>query len=286
MESLFKTEKGKAEIFALYDQKLEQLNLDVDYLSVTTSFGVTNVLRTGDITQPPIVVVHGSNACAPIALEFYPNLASSFCVYAVDVLAQPNKSSETRLSMKDHSYGKWMDEVMEQLELSMVTMAGFSFGGLVILKTLEYNENRVKEVFLTSPAYIVNGNPIVALLKMFVPIRRYMATRKVKFVEKFLLELFTEKDSFALQYLSRVFLEFKMDFTPVPVIDSKNAQRITRPISIYASDKDLIFPGKKMLKRAVKIFPSLKKWKLLENSKHVPSKKHNTFIENEILAKW
>ena len=133
-------------------------------------------------------------------------------MYAVDVLAQPNKSAETRLSMKDTSYGIWMQEVISGLGLQQVSLAGFSFGGLIILKTLEYQENNIKEVFLSSPAYIVNGNPLKALFKVFIPMKRYMKTEKVSYVEKFLAAVFTDRDTFAIAYLSKVFLYFTMDF--------------------------------------------------------------------------
>lgn len=50
-----------------------------------------------------------------------------------------------------------------------------------------------------------------------------------------------------------------MDFTPVPFIDAKAANEITTPITIFAAQNDILFPGNKMIKRAAKIFPSLKK---------------------------
>lgn len=284
LKSLFKTEPGKSEILSLYDQKLEELKIDFEYLNVETSFGKTNIIATGDSSNPPIIIIHGSNGCAPIALETYPNLSKRFRVYAVDVIAQPNKSAETRPSMKDDSYGKWMNEVIDQLNITDVTLAGFSFGGLVILKTLENDESKIKEVFLSAPAYIVNGNPLKALFKIFIPMRRYIRSGKPKFVEAFLKDVFTDRDEFAIKYLSQVFQHFKMDFTPVPIIDKEKARLIKTPITLIAAKHDVIFPGEKMIKRATQIFPSLKESVLLKNSKHVQSSQDNRFIENLILG--
>lgn len=283
MNTLFKSEKGKQDILNLYDEKLKELRIEYQYLMVETSFGKTNIIVTGSQSNPPIILVHGSNGCAPIALETYPNLHKKYCVFAVDVLAQPNKSSETRLSMKDDSYGKWMNEIIQNLKINNVTMAGFSFGGLVILKTLEYNERYISEVFLSSPAYIVNGNPLKALFKIFIPMKRYIKTQKPKFIEKFLTEIFTTRDEFAIKYLSNVFLEFKMDFTPVPVIDKKKAMKIQTPISIFAAENDILFPGNKLVKRAKKIFPSLKDIRIIIDSKHVQNKDQNLEIEKIIM---
>jgi pimeloyl-ACP methyl ester carboxylesterase len=282
--SLFKSEQGKQEIFALYDEKLQEIGVDHESMIVDTSFGPTHILIAGDASHPPIILVHGSNACAPIALESYPDLHKTHRVYAVDVLAQPNKSAETRLSMKDDSYGKWMNEIIGALKLESVTIAGFSFGGLVILKTLEHDESRISEVYLSAPAYIVNGNPFKAIFKMFIPMKRYMKTRNIALVEKVVSELFTEKDPFAVRFMSKVFVEFDMDFTPVPVINTKKAAEIRTPITLFAAKNDLLFPGEKMLKRARKIFPSLTSSMLIEDSRHVQTAKHNRMIV-EVIRK-
>ncbi len=284
MASLYKTEEGKREILALYDEKLESLNIDYEYLNIATSFGHTNIIATGPSSGPPLIIVHGSNGCAPISLETYPNVRTAYRVYAIDVLAQPNKSASPSMSMKDNSYGKWINEIIDQLQIEEVTMVGFSFGGLVILKTLEYDESKIKEVYLAAPAYIVNGNPLKALWKVFIPMKRYMSTKKTKYVEQFLEELFTDRDEFAIQFLSKVFLHFKMDFTPVPVISTEAAQSIETPIHLFAAKRDLMFPGKKMMKRAAEIFPSLRSSVLLETSKHVQNRRDNNIIEQAILS--
>lgn len=283
MDSLYKSPEGKKEIIDIYEARLAELNIDYKYNIVKTSYGDTNMIITGSPSNPPLLVIHGSNGCAPIALDVYSNLSSKYQVFAIDVLAQPNKSAETRLSMKDDSYGKWINEIIDTLKLEDVTMTGFSFGGLVILKTLENNEAKIKEVFLTAPAYIVNGNPLKALFKIFIPMKRYIKTAQPKYLEKFLNVIFTERDEFAVKFLSKVFLNFTMDFDPVPVIKTKAAKLITTPITLISAKEDVIFPGIKMIKRANKIFPSLKQTVLLENSKHVQNPADNIRVEQIIL---
>ncbi|WP_438423903.1 alpha/beta fold hydrolase [Aquimarina macrocephali] len=283
MKSLYKSEFGKNEILNLYNEKLNDLEIEFENKIIDTNFGKTNMIIVGNSIKPPLLLVHGSNGCAPIALETYPTLYKEYQVFAIDVLAQPNKSAEIRLSMKDESYGLWINDIINKLELKNVTMVGFSFGGLIILKTLIQNQNNIKEVFLSAPAFIVNGNPLIALFKVFIPMKRYIKTKNTKYLEKFLEVLFSERDEFALNYLSKVFLHFKMDFTPIPTIKKTEAQSIKTPITIIAAKKDIMFPGKKMIKRANKIFPSLKKTILLENSKHVQNRIDNRKIEELIL---
>lgn len=279
MGSLFKSEQRKQEILRLYDQKLESLAIDFSYKVVNTSFGKTNIIATGNPQNPPLILIHGSNGNAPIALETYKDLLDSFSVYALDVLGQPNKSAETRLSMQDDSYGQWINEVIDGLSLQDVVLAGFSFGGLVILKTLIHKEHKIKEAFLTAPAYVVNGNPIKALFRFFVPMKRFMKTKKTKYLEQFLASAFTEKDDYAERSLALIFTHFTMDFTPVPVIKTTDALKIRTPITLIAAENDILFPGGKMIRRAKKIFPSLKSTVLLKDSKHVQNK-----IDNKKIA--
>ncbi|WP_144605836.1 alpha/beta fold hydrolase [Algoriphagus algorifonticola] len=278
MGSLFKSEQGKQEILQLYDQKLESLSINFSYKIIHTSFGKTNIIVTGNPQKPPIILIHGSNGNAPIALETYKDLLDSFSVYAVDVLAQPNKSSETLLNMQDDSYGRWLHEIINELKLQNVILAGFSFGGLIILQTLIHNEQKIKEAFLTAPAYVVNGNPIKVLFRFFIPIKRYMKTKKKKYLEQFLASAFTEKDDFAERSLALIFTHFSMDFTPLPVIKTADAMKIRTPITLIAAENDILFPGGKMIKRAKKIFPSLKSTVLLKDSKHVQGKEENQRI--------
>lgn len=281
----FKSKEGKEKILTLYNQKLNELNIEYSEKLVETKFGVTNVIITGDTKNPPLVLIHGTGGCAPQILESFPNLASKYCVYAVDVLAQPNKSAENRLDMKSLDYGKWLIEVIIKLRLKNVTLVGFSFGGFISLKALEFNETPIKQVFLIAPVYIVNGNPLVGLFKMFLPLKKFIKTNNQKHIKKVMHVLFSEYDDFALTFMSTTFRNCNMDFSPLPIISKQSANNIKTPITIIAAEKDIMFPGKKMIKRAKDILPSLEEVVLLEGSKHVPCLKDFKKIEEITLVK-
>lgn len=72
MSSHFKTELGKEEILSLYNEELNDLDIEYKYLKVNSSYGFTNIIITGKPSNPPLIILHESNACAPISLETYP----------------------------------------------------------------------------------------------------------------------------------------------------------------------------------------------------------------------
>jgi pimeloyl-ACP methyl ester carboxylesterase len=279
----FKSKEGKEKILSLYNQKLNELNIEYSEKFIETKFGVTNIVITGDSKKPPLVLIHGTGGCAPQILDSFPNLASKYSVYAIDVLAQPNKSAENRLDMKSLDYGKWLIEVVIKLRLKDVTLVGFSFGGFISLKALEFNETPIRRVFLIAPVYIVNGNPLVGLFKMFLPLKKFIKTNNQKHIKKVMNVLFSEYDDFALTYMSTTFQNCNMDFSPLPIISIGSANNIKTPISIFAAEKDIMFPGKKMIRRTKKLFPSLKEVFLLKDSKHVPNQNDFSLIENQII---
>lgn len=279
----FKSKEGKEKILTLYNQKLKELSIEYSERLVDTKFGVTNVIITGDTKNPPLVLIHGTGGCAPQILDSFPNLTSKYCVYAVDVLAQPNKSAENRLDMNSLDYGKWLIEVIIKLRLKNVTLVGFSFGGFISLKALEFNETPIRQAFLIAPVYIVNGNPLVGLFKMFIPLKKFIKTNNQKHIKKVMGALFSEYDDFALNYMSNNFQHCNMDFSPLPVISKDSAKTIKTPITIFACEKDIMFPGKKMIRRAKKLFPSLHEVVLLKDSKHVPSTESFIKIEGLVI---
>lgn len=279
----FKSEAGKSKILDLYHQKLKDLSVDYSEQLLETKFGVTNIIRVGDTNLPPLLLIHGTGGCAPQILESFPNLSSKYCVYAIDVLAQPNKSAENRLDMKSLDYGKWLIEIIIKLRLKEVTIVGFSFGGFISLKAMEFNETSIKHAFLVAPVYIVNGNPLLGLWKMFMPLKKFIKTNNSKYIKKVMNALFSEYDDFALQYMSLTFQHCNMDFSPLPVIKQSSAKAMQKPITVFACENDIMFPGKKMIRRAKKLFPSLQEVVLLKGSKHVPSTASFIKIEGLII---
>lgn len=279
----FKSEEGKQEILNFYNKKLEALGINYSERLIETKFGNTNIIITGNNNLPPLILIHGTGGCAPLILESFSDLSKHYCVYAVDVLAQPNKSDENRLNMKTLDYGKWLIELIVKLRLKEVTLVGFSFGGLISLKTLEFNETPIKQAFLIAPVYIVNGNPFLNLWKIFIPLKKFIKTNNTKMVVKVMDALFSEYDHFAKTFLASTFKYCNMDFSPLPIISKKKASNIQTPITIFAAENDIMFPGKKMIRRVKSIFPSLKAGVLIKQSKHVPNQKDLKAIQQTII---
>ena len=259
-------------ILSVYDKKLASLSINFNDVTIATSFGKTNILIFGDSTKPPLFLVHGLNSAAPFALDTVSFLLKKYQIFTIDVLGEPNKSDFVRLNKKNTSYGKWLQETVSHFNLDKITLCGISFGAFPILKSLLIDEKKVKEVFLISPAGIVNGSFLKTITHFLIPMKKFKKTKSEVYLKQCLLNLYDEFDDFNLQFLKEVFFNFKMDFSITPNLKKSELSSIKTPITIISSKNDFFVPGKKLKKRSEKSFTSLKKFNILENAKHIPKK--------------
>lgn len=271
------------EIESLYRQKLDGLSLPYELMTIETSFCDTNIVITGTEENPPLVLIHGNFGCAPSAIEAMVELVAHFRIYAVDIPGQPNLSAKCEFNMKDNSYGEWMYEILSRLGVYNATLVGISRGGFIALKTLIFDEKRIARTFLITPAGIVNGNPLQLFLRVILPLQRYRTTENSKYLSCFLEEIYSEQNEFSKAFLSNALLHFNVDLSRAPLIRKKEARRIKTPVYIFAAEKDVLFPHKRMIRRVKRLFPGLKDTVVLSGSKHVLSLKSYSKIAAYII---
>lgn len=260
-------------ILNVYQKKLQAIPEQFSEQLVATTYGKTNVIIWGDAQKPKLFLVHGLNSAAPFALDTVASLLEKYQIVAIDVLGQPNKSDFVRLNKKDASYGLWLLEVMQYFKFDTYSLCGISFGSFPILKSLLIDEKKVTEVFLISPSGIINGSLWQTIVKFLIPMKKFQKGKKVMYLQKCFSNLYDDFDALNSQFLKEVFLNFKMDFSRTPNVKISELSKIKKPITIIASKNDFFVPALKLKNRCEKRISSLKKFIVLENSKHIPSKK-------------
>lgn len=134
--SIYKDEKGKEEIVLLYDQQLKRLSIPYSDRWVSTSFGNTHLVETGNQEGVPLLVFHGGNATTAYNLLACDFLLDDFHIYAVDTIGHPGKSAEVSLSPYNYDYGKWASEVISAIGYESICCFGGSFDAGIIAKTM------------------------------------------------------------------------------------------------------------------------------------------------------
>jgi pimeloyl-ACP methyl ester carboxylesterase len=257
---------------SLYNEKISALDFIVIEKRLRTSYGLTNVVITDKENKPPLIILHGTNSAAPFALSKISFLENQYQIFAIDLLGQPNKSDFRRLHKDNNAYGSWLLEIMAQLKLqNNITLVGISFGAFPILKSVLIDATKIKEVILISPAGLVIGNIFSTFTKFLWPYSKFRRMKNRKFLIQCISNLYDEYDELTVNYLTEVFLNFKMDFSSTRNFSASDLSKIKIPINIIASKKDYLVPSDGIIRKHKKKNDIFNKIIVLENSKHIPS---------------
>ena len=282
MASIYKNNKAKTDLMNLYDEKLKDLQIDYINIDIDTNFGKTRVVKAGNSNGKKIVIFHGYNAGSPITLEAVKDILDKYCFYVIETVGQATKSEETVINIKDNSFALWADEVLNKLEIKKVNVIGISYGAFIVEKLMSYKPKLIEKCILVVPSGIVNGNIWESTKKLTFPLIRWKITKKEKHLKSFLSAFAPIEDVFLLKMLSLMMKGVKLDTRIPKLLKSKEIENFTAPVYIIAAKDDVYFPGEKIVERSKELFLNLKEVHLLENSKHMPSKKTFPIIQQKI----
>lgn len=285
MSTLYKTDAAKNTILALYDQRLQRCAPDHESRYVPTSFGQTHVIICGNRQKPALVVLHGINAGAPMALECMTALFPDFCLYAIDTIGQATRSAETKLSYDDGSFGFWLDEVFEQLQLKQAHVVGISFGAFLLQKLMTHAAHRIDKAVFVVPGGLVDGAFWPSMKLLSWPLMRFMFNKTDDNLKRFLSAFYNEIDEEALLFHRTTLTGIKMDYRRPKQLQKKDVAHFNRPVYGIFADTDVFFPGQQALGRCKELFSQFKAFHLLKGCKHIPDASYYAEISQQ-LKKW
>lgn len=281
--SLYKSPEFESRLMQLYDEKLKACNNEYEDVYVDSTAGKTHVIVTGAANLPPLVVFHGINAGAPLALEAIQHLNTQYRIYGIDTVGQATKSAPTRLPMKGDDYGKWIASVLDNLKLDKVYVVAISYGAFLLQKMMNYQPERLIKSIFVVPSGFVSGNFWRSMKELSFPLMKFLRTKKEEDLLRFMNAFFTTKDRHSIELQKNLLLGFKMDYRRPILVKASEVDGIISPVYVMVADNDIFFPGDKTLARCQVLFKTLKHTYILKNSKHIPDQNRYEEIEKKIL---
>jgi pimeloyl-ACP methyl ester carboxylesterase len=165
---LYKTQAGHTAMMAWYDKALAALPVPHQSRYIETRQGRTHVLIMGEMDKPPLVMIQGFGASAPLWKKQFPDLAAHYRLYALDVPGHPGRSEPRVLSLLDDSYAEWLVNAMDALGVKRAHLVGVCLGGWIAMKAAAYAPERVDKLVLLSPVglapfkvFVRSGVPLI-----------------------------------------------------------------------------------------------------------------------------
>lgn len=269
-KSLYKTPETKQILMNLYDSKMDSLGLSYQDLYVDTFAGKTHVIKTGDDSKPPIVLLHGINAGAPVAIEPLKELAEDYLIYAIDTIGQTTKSAETRLDLNNNDYGKWLSETFDQLGIEKAPVIAASYGGFLLQKLIISNPEKVSKAVFVVPAGFGNGGFIESTKRLTLPLIKFMTFKKKSDLRSFMSSFHNRIDDYWLEFQKNTLLGVNMDYRRPPILKKEDVEGFKSPVYLMVAEDDVFFPAKYAIEKCRSYFKNFKEVYTLKNSKHIP----------------
>lgn len=287
-ETIYRSEDGQKVIMELYERALQMIPVELEDKMVKTRFGKTHLLITGPKDGQPLVIFHGGNSMNPLSLrDFIPILElNKYRIYAPDTIGHPGKSTQKRVSPSDNSYGEWVVDFLDVLGLDQVMIIGPSYGAGISIRTAAIAPVRISKLVLIVPSGIVKLQMFSLFSKLAIPMVLYRMFPSEERLEKAAGPLFTkrvEKDEMMLEMVKAAYHYVKIESTMPKIATKEELADFNAPVLVIANEKDVLFPGKAVIKRAKEIFPNLVEIKLNHSYGHITPEKGKDEMNNLII---
>lgn len=262
-ETIYKSPAGEKLMMEFYDRMLTNWPFAATEIDVETSVGTTHVITAGNITNPPLVLLHGSTSNATTWAGDAGVYCQDFMVYAVDMPGEPGKSTQTRLSWENDEYAGWLLEVLDAIGLKKPHIAGLSLGGWAALKFAAAYPDRVGKIALIAPGGVVNPK-----MKAIMKLVSY-ASQGESGVEKTLRLLFPDdfESPEVREFFTLINEHLIIRTEAVKPLPDYDISKVKSPVFMVCGAKDALFNFKKAVKRLKKLVPGCES-QLFEKGTH------------------
>ena len=147
----YRSEKSGQAILATYDRLLSSWQCGTKERDVETEYGTTHVIECGTEDTPALVLFHGvGDDSALMWIYNAPELEKHFHLYAIDTMGGPGKSVPNGNYNREFDDVRWIDGVLDALDIEKAFFAGVSMGGyLVQVYTLMRPERVMKAISIS-----------------------------------------------------------------------------------------------------------------------------------------
>ncbi|MCR8842639.1 alpha/beta hydrolase [Paenibacillus sp. SC116] len=142
----YKSSIGKQLIYESYDRLLRSWNVDYVERIIQTSFGNTHMITAGDVSNPPLLLFHGTADNSSMMWVYNAQkLAENYYLIAVDAIGGSGKSEPNREYHRNFCQTVWIDELLLALNIRETYVAGVSYGAYLACSYAIERPDKVKK---------------------------------------------------------------------------------------------------------------------------------------------
>jgi pimeloyl-ACP methyl ester carboxylesterase len=254
----FTSPDGEARYLRAYQAVLAHWPVPYRDLIVSTPFGDTHIVVSGEGGKPPLVLLHATGTSATGWVSNVGPLSKQHQVFAVDIVGEAGRSRQTALLRDRADCVLWLSTVLDGLGLNRVSLMGWSFGGWTATAFLLAQPARVNRCVLLAP--YASLAPHAPAVKAFLKIGPYLPFGPPGRLALHLMSpSFQFEERFATQFSlgGRYFraADPRSSVFPVPYPDAE-LRSITAPVLLILGDRESTFDPHLAAERARTLIPT------------------------------
>lgn len=248
----FKTQQGRDAVLKYSDMLLEKLTIPYERLNINTRHGNTFCIAAGDISAPPMVLLHGTSMNSIMWVSDILKYYKKYRVYALDIPGEAGRSDERQLPFTTSDLDDWLYDVFNGLSISKAVVIGASLGAWLAAKFAIRYPNKIDKLVLLCPAGIGTQNKKIIFTAMF-----YML-----FGKKGIRKLFkiingnVDMPEIILKFQILIGKNFNTRREPIPIFSDEELRGLTMPVFLFVGAKDIMLHSMETADRMEKLVPN------------------------------
>ena len=250
MKAIYKSSEGERLIRERYQAFLKYWPVPNVQMHVPTRQGSTFVVISGPKEAPPLLLLHGGAANSAMWMGAVAAFARSFRVYCVDMIGEPGLSAPARPSLASDAYAVWLDDFLDHLGISRVSIAGASLGGWLALDYAIRRPERVERVAVLCPGGI--GRQKVGIVFTMLLSRMFGGWGRRKLMERILgrapVDPTPPVKAF-IDFVALIHRHFRTRMVKLPVFSDGALRNLRAPVLAIVGGRDVLLDSAQTKRR-------------------------------------
>ncbi|WPC39779.1 alpha/beta hydrolase [Clostridium sp. JS66] len=249
--TVFKTQEGKNDVIKRYDLFLEKWALSYEKFYVDTVYGKTFIIASGEKSNPPLILLHGSGMNSVMWLRDMQKYSRNYRVYAIDILGEPGKSDENRPSLNGSYYAEWLKDVFDDLSLKKASIVGISLGAWLAIKFSVSYPEKVSKLVLLCPSGVGKQKNSFVFKAIFYALLGEKGIDKLYYKVNGNQPIPEEM----LKYQKLIGKNFNYRRETIPIFSDNELKLLTMPTILFVGAKDIMLYSDKTARRLRELLP-------------------------------
>ncbi len=248
----FKTQQGRDEVIKYSDMLLEKLTIPYERLNISTPHGNTFCIAAGDISAPPMVLLHGSSMNSIMWVSDILKYYQKYRIYALDLPGEAGRSDERQLPFTTTDFDDWLYDVFNGLSISKAVVMGASLGAWLAAKFAIRYPDKIDKLVLLCPAGIGTQNKKIIFAALFYMLHGEKGIRKLFKI----INGNVDMPEIMLKFQILIGKNFNIRRESIPIFSDEELRRLTMPVFLFVGAKDIMLHSMETADRMKKLVPN------------------------------